>query len=208
MEDDFDIMDHQVEDNADLGAAVWIRGEAMALDEARVMQTGFECGKNWVKPLDVADLEGESFGLRERNQCLGMFGGFGDRFFDEHMLAGLQEGGANREMKWGWCGNGGGIHRGDEIFHGGGCAGSVHSGHLFGGGQIGIIDAREFLACNLGQNSGVEASDVSGSDDSDATTAHDWEDSEWTEGAKPSRGDIPRVKLGEGDEIRIATKGG
>src|SRR4029434_9753914 len=52
MQNNFQIVDHQIEHDADVGAAVWIRRKAMRLDKSRMRQARIETASHRIKTLD------------------------------------------------------------------------------------------------------------------------------------------------------------
>ena len=61
MQNDFQIVDHEIEHDADVGAAIWIRRKAMRFDEARMGQPRLERAQHRIEALDMTDLQDEIF---------------------------------------------------------------------------------------------------------------------------------------------------
>ena len=112
-------MDHEIEHDADVGAASRVGGEPVGLDEAGAGQLFLERVEGGVEALDVADLEHEFLGLGERDERLGLLGVVGDRFLDEDVFAEREEERADLVMRDGGRGDGGGVDLLGELAGGG-----------------------------------------------------------------------------------------
>ncbi|MEY5027357.1 MAG: hypothetical protein RLZZ244_2885, partial [Verrucomicrobiota bacterium] len=167
VEDDFEVVDHEIQHDADFGAAIGVGGEAVAFDETGLMQAGFEGGENGVEAFDVPDLEGEVLRLGQGDECLRVGGAFGDGLFNEHVFPALEQARTDGVMEGGGGGDGGGVNGFDEFLEGGGRAGAVGGGDLASGVEIGVVDAGEIGSCDFREDARVKASDVAGADDSD-----------------------------------------
>ena len=64
MQNDLEIVDHQIEHDADVGAAIRVRRKPMRLDETRMSQTLFECAEHRIETLHVTNLQDEIFAAR------------------------------------------------------------------------------------------------------------------------------------------------
>ena len=60
MQNDFEIVNHEIEDDADIGAAIGKRREPMRLDETRMSESCLERAEHGIETLDVADLQDEA----------------------------------------------------------------------------------------------------------------------------------------------------
>src|SRR5438309_224565 len=87
MQNDFQIVNHQIENNTDLRAAIWIRREAMRFDKTRMTQALFQRAEDGIKAFDMANLQNQPFFRRKLCELARVGGIFGDRFFDEQMFA-------------------------------------------------------------------------------------------------------------------------
>ena len=87
VQNNFKIMDHQIEHDADIGTAVRIRGEPMRLDETRIRQTFFKGAENGIKTFHVTNLKDEPAFSRQLRQFASMRGVFRDWFLDQKMFA-------------------------------------------------------------------------------------------------------------------------
>ena len=58
MQDDLEIMNHEIEHDPDIGAAIWIRRKPMRFDEARMSQAGLDTvpGSLGVCLADIEDI--------------------------------------------------------------------------------------------------------------------------------------------------------
>ena len=155
------IVNHQVEHDADVRAAGRVGGKAVGFNEARIGGHVFQVMEDGIEALDVADLEDDILLRGPLHQPGGLGGIVGHRFFHQHMFAGGQEGVSQLEMGAGGGDDaesgrtGHGLTQGGKNRHaiffgdfGGGLRGGImHAGKLDqpGGGQIGV-DAGMFLA--------------------------------------------------------------
>src|SRR5206468_4526746 len=60
VQNNFQIMDHQIEDDTDIGAALGVRRKPMRFNEPGMGQMRFECPQNRIEPFHVADLQNEA----------------------------------------------------------------------------------------------------------------------------------------------------
>jgi len=109
MQNDFQVVNHQIEDDADVGAAVRIGREPVGLDESRIRQAFFQRAQDRIEALDVADLEDEATRRGQFRQLAGMRGVIRDRFFHEQMFAAREQLPRNFEMRAGRRGDRRGI---------------------------------------------------------------------------------------------------
>ena len=89
MQNDFEIVDHQIEDDADVRAAVRIRRKPMGLDEARIGEPFFQRAQDRIETLDVADLQ-DTVCRRATGLVQRLKGVRGHRLFHQKMFAALQ----------------------------------------------------------------------------------------------------------------------
>jgi hypothetical protein len=66
--DQVDVVDHQIQDHVDVGAARRERREPVRLDEQRLLQDVLERDQRGIEALEVADLEDPLLPLGERDQ--------------------------------------------------------------------------------------------------------------------------------------------
>src|SRR5437588_8795425 len=57
MQNNFEVVDHQIENDANVGAAIWIRREPMRFDKARMGESCFERAQDQIEALDLANLQ-------------------------------------------------------------------------------------------------------------------------------------------------------
>ena len=91
MQHDLDVVNHQIQHNANVDAAVWEGGKTMRFDEPWVVHAFFKLQQHRIEALDVADLENDTLGLREFDERLRFRVGFADGFFHHHMNACLHQ---------------------------------------------------------------------------------------------------------------------
>ena len=102
----------------------------MRFDEPRLGRHRFEVFENRVEPLDVADLKDAAVLLRELDQFCRLVCVVGHRFFDEHMLALLEQGFGEVEMRRRGRHNVQRVARVDGLGHGAESAHAVFCGDL------------------------------------------------------------------------------
>src|SRR5690606_4263117 len=94
------VVNHQIEHDAHIAAALLERREPMRLDEARCFELP-HCGDDGrIEALQVPDLQHATTSLRGRDQLLRFRDGGCDRFLDEHMNAVLEQLAADPMMQW------------------------------------------------------------------------------------------------------------
>ena len=164
VQDDFDVVDHQVQYDPDVGAAVRVWREAGNLEEARVFQLGFERVKDRVEAFDMADLEDAAFRGGELRELTRVGGRVGDRLFDEEVLALREEGFADLVM--GGCrgADRGGIDQRGEFLERGRGFGVVFRSHGMGGLAVGVEDRSKRRPVDLAVNPRVVDAHMADSD--------------------------------------------
>ena len=172
VEDDFEVVDHEIEDDADVDGAVGEGGEPVGFDEDRAGETGFEETEDRVEAFDVADLEDEAAVASEVGEGLGLFGIIGDGFFDEDVFAEREEVAADVEVGDGGGGDGDGAGAGGEVVEGGDGAGIEFGGDFCGASGVGVEDGGEVDAWEGGEDAGVVASDGTGTGDAHGEVSH------------------------------------
>jgi len=166
---DIEVVNHQVEDDADVRAAGRIGREPVRFDKARFTSHGFEVFEDRVESLDMTNLQNTIFLARKQDEFGGLGGIVGHGFFDKHMLAQSQDDFGEVKMSGGGCdqtkgvAGGGGFSNGtedvDAVFRcdlrGGIGPGVVDAGkfHMPGAGEVGI-NAYVFLAVETGSDDG------------------------------------------------------
>ena len=83
MQNDFQIVDHQIKHDPDIGAAVGIRGKAVRFDETRMRQSRFKRAQYRIESLDVSDLQNQSVPAGQFRELSGILRIFRDRFLDQ-----------------------------------------------------------------------------------------------------------------------------
>ena len=82
MEDDFEIVNHQIQHDTNLRATVGVGGKAVRFDESGPSKAGFERTEDRVKTFDVPYLKNKPAVVGKTGQSLGVGGVLRDRFFD------------------------------------------------------------------------------------------------------------------------------
>ena len=83
MQNDFEVVNHKIENHADISAAIRVRRKPVRLDETRMHQVRFQCIQNRVEALDVAYLQNQVVLRRYSGELTRVRGVFGDWLFDE-----------------------------------------------------------------------------------------------------------------------------
>ena len=91
MQNDFEIVNHQIEDDTDVGAAIWVRRETMRFDKTRMGQSRFERAQHRIESLDVADLKNQLIARGQFCQLGRVLRIFRDRLLNQQMFALLQK---------------------------------------------------------------------------------------------------------------------
>ena len=60
MQNNLEIMDHEIEHHPDVGAALRVRREPMRFDKTRMGEAFLQRAQDRIEPLDMADLQDES----------------------------------------------------------------------------------------------------------------------------------------------------
>ena len=144
VQDDLDVVDHQVEHNADFDAAVRIRREPVRFDETRTRQSRFERAEHGIEPFDVADLQDESARVGEFGKSFCVSRRLGDRFFDKDVFAAFEKKFSHREMGRRRRGDGCRIDKRRKFFERCACLRSETRGHFLRGRGVCVVDRREF----------------------------------------------------------------
>ena len=168
MQHDFEIVDHQIEHDADVGAASGIGGEPVRLDEAGRVSFSSSALSAGIEALDVADLQDELLGVGEIDQRLGLLGVVGDRLFDQDVLAQAEKERADFVMRAGRRGDGGGIDLLGQRLRGGEGLHAVALRDLLGHMAVEIVKADELDAGQLRINARMFAPDMSDPDHTDS----------------------------------------
>ena len=170
MEDNFDVVDHQVEDDADIGAAVWVGRESSDLQEAGILELGFKRVEDRVETLDVADLQDATFGGSEGRHLTGMRRGVGDRLFDKQVLSAFEKERGELVVGDRRCANRRGINETGKFFE----RGSRFDIESFcdGGGGFGVAVVDGGQRAQFAVDAGVVDAHVADSDDSCSDVSH------------------------------------
>jgi hypothetical protein len=121
VEDDVEVVDHEVEDDVDVEGAGAEDAEAVGLEEHGPVDAGFERGDGGVEAFEVTYLDEAVVLSSEVDEpvCLGESGG--DGFLDEQVQACGEQGGGYVEVGGGGDADRGGVERGggEALFDGG-----------------------------------------------------------------------------------------
>ena len=91
LEDDIEVVDHEVEDDVDIESAWAEDAEAVGLEEHGVVDAGGEGGNGGIEALEVTDLDEALMLIGEADEGICLGEGGSDGLFDEHVQAGVQK---------------------------------------------------------------------------------------------------------------------
>ena len=91
MQNNFEIVNHEVEHDPDVGAAIWERRKPMRFDEARMGQARFQRAEHRIETLDMPDLQNEMAPRRELSQLTRLGRVIRDWLLDQQMLPFFQQ---------------------------------------------------------------------------------------------------------------------
>ena len=161
-------MNHQVEDDVDVEAALRKGAEAMDLDEARIGQQRPRGIDRRVEALGLTDRKRNAGPCRGRDHRIGFRQGARQRLLHEHGDAGVEKRQRDRGMLFGWDRDGHGIDRPKQLA----CVEArlrVIRGRKLDGARVIRVDDRDELdAGQRRQNPGVVAAKMTDADDADA----------------------------------------
>jgi len=170
-----EIVDHQIEHDADVRAARGKWRQAMALDELRFGGNGLKKSENRIEPLDVADLQDEIFLLREFAQFGGLLGTVGHRLLDEDMFALCEQLFGDVKMRRRGRDDVQRVARVGGLGDGGEDAQLMFLGDFFGGVPVRIVNAGEFNVTGgveFGINAGVMLTEGTSAEHGDFDFCH------------------------------------
>lgn len=179
LEDDADVMDHQVQHDADLGAAGREGGQALRGDVAGVDDGLLQVGHHGIVMLDVPDLH-DAVGLGGGLQDLGgLREGDADRLLDEEVDALGQQREGDGGMMVGRNDDADGVAGGRHLVEGGETAATVLGADLGGPRIVGLEDAGQLGAGEGRVDAGVVLAERTraGHPAADARSGHGRQDS-------------------------------
>src|SRR5213082_3103598 len=86
MQDDFQIMNHQIENDTNVGATLRVRPEPVRFDEPRMRQMFFKSVQDRVETFHMADLQDHAVTRGQVRELGGVHSVISDRLLDQHML--------------------------------------------------------------------------------------------------------------------------
>ena len=137
---DVQIMDHKIQNDADVRAASGKGGKPMGFDEAGLGGLFLKVLKDRVKSFHVADLKNLAPFSAEGDQFGGLGRRLGHRFFDEDVFVLLQEIFGNAEVSCGGSGDAYGLGFGGECLQRSGNGNSMFFANSFGGARVLIVN--------------------------------------------------------------------
>jgi hypothetical protein len=109
LEDDVEVVNHEVEDDVDVESAGAEEAETVGLEEHGAVDERGEGSDGGVEAFEVADLDEAVVEAAEADELVGLLECGGDGFLDEDVDAGLDEGGGGLEVSGGRHADGGGV---------------------------------------------------------------------------------------------------
>ena len=181
MQNDFEIVNHQIEHDADVGAAIWIRRESMRFDETRMHQSRLERAQDRIESLDVANLKDQLIPRGQFRQLGRVRGIFRDRFLDQQMSATLQKRKRNCMVEVRWRRNRSGVHQLGKFIERFRGSRAVFFANRIPPRKIDIVDRGEIRRRNFAIEPRVIASDMADAHDANANFFHCclWRGSRW-----------------------------
>ena len=143
VQDQVEVVDHEIEHDGDVGAARLEGGEALALEVERMVQQRLRGPQRLVEALDVPDLQLDALPRRLGDQLVGLAHGGGERLFHEHGHAAPQHLQTDLGVVRRGDGDGDGAHRPEQlvqVVEGPAAAGRRD---LAGAGPVGVVHADE-----------------------------------------------------------------
>ena len=166
------IVNHQVEHDADVGRAAGEAAAALAGDVLGLQRQPLHLFKGGIEAFDVADLQHGSAPLGGGDQFLGLGEVGGQRLLDQHGDAARQEVGGDGVMGEGGGGDDGGVHQRRQ----GGVVGkgprAAAEGDGLGLGGVRVGDADQFHVRHGRQDAGVFLAQMADADHSQPQTLH------------------------------------
>src|SRR5438105_11889848 len=86
MQDYFQVVNHEIEHHADVGAPIRKWRKPMRLDEARMREARLERAEHRIKTLDMSHLQNETALRGQLRELAGLRGVVRNRFFDQQMF--------------------------------------------------------------------------------------------------------------------------
>lgn len=167
MEHDFKIMDHEIEHDADIGAAPWIWRKAMGFDKLGAGEFFFERPERWIEAFDVTDLQDGRIAFRHFHQFTGLSGVVRNWLFDERVFASTEKEHPDFMMTHRGSGNADGINFGRHRLKIRERLDVVLLRNALGHGRVAIIDADKSGIGQFSANARMFATDVADADNAD-----------------------------------------
>ncbi len=115
VQDQVEVVNHEVEHHGDVGAAGLEGGEALALEVERMVQQRFGGPQRLVEALDMSHLQLDALARRLGDQRVGLEHGGRERFLHEHRHTAPQHMQANLGVVWRGDGNGDRTHQPKQL---------------------------------------------------------------------------------------------
>src|ERR1700738_2773702 len=172
MQNDFQVVDHQIEHGPDIGAAIWVGREAMGFDESRMSKARFERNQDRIESLGVANLQDHFVLGRKFRKFSCLLWIFRNWLFDKQMLSAPQKLARDLEMRLSGSGDRRRVHRMGEFMKRSLGRSAIFLGNRVRARMIDIEDGSEVHGRNFGVNPRVIAPDMADTDYSNAKFFH------------------------------------
>jgi hypothetical protein len=132
-------VNHKVENHIDIEGAGREDGEAVGLEKHGAAEFGLDSEDSGVEAFEVAGLEDAVAAVGAGDEVVGFSDGGGDRLFDQHVKAGIEQRGGNGMVMHGGDGDGGRVQfeiGGEQLIDGGEDGNSVFVRGVGGAGGV------------------------------------------------------------------------
>jgi len=165
---DIDIVDHQIGDHIDIGCARNEGTDTGHLEETRVFDALGQGHYPTIETFEMPDLEHDAglFGVLDQRQ--GLFVTRRERFFHEHMNAGIKKGSGHPQVQGGGHDDTDRINLADEVGRFGIGGATVRGGDLLGRGQVGINHADQLDVVHIRIDFRVDIAQVTDAHNADS----------------------------------------
>ena len=164
LEDDVDVVDHEVEDDSDVGNARIERSEAVAFNECGAVEHSAQVADGGVVAFDVADLEDAVVALSHVDEVFGVFDGGGNGFFDHAVDAAREELGGDFVVEGGGDGDADRVDHVEDFSDAFVPLCAPLGGDFFGPFAAAVDNGDQFTLGVFGKDSGVVLAEVAYAD--------------------------------------------
>src|SRR5215831_18360908 len=172
MQNNFEIMNHQIEHDSNIGAPFRVGGKPVRFDEAWVRQMFLERTQHRIEPFDMANLEDKATARSQFRQFGSMCSVVGDRLLDQHMFALGKESACNLIMSIRGCCHGSGVNHRAEIIKGFGCGRPEFARNCAAPQRLDVVNRGELSRRNFCVEPCMIASDMPNTNNANAQLFH------------------------------------